>query len=125
MESNRTLEAKTAIITGGARGLGQAICQRLAAEGCNVVVADINEEGAANTAREITETTDRKAIGAQVDITDEAQVEAAHVEAKMQLEKYLHDAGVVKLVKRDRTLRAASIVSIGREDLRFWLEAEH
>jgi sorbitol-6-phosphate 2-dehydrogenase len=76
MGSNRTLEEKTAVVTGGARGLGQAICQRLAAEGCNVVVADIDEEGAADTAREIAETTDRKAIGVQTDVTDETQVKA-------------------------------------------------
>ena len=34
------------MVTGGAQGLGQAICYRLAAEGCHVVVADLNEEKA-------------------------------------------------------------------------------
>lgn len=52
------------------------------------------------------------------------EIEKAHVAAKTQLEAYLKDSGVVKLVKGDRVLRAASIVSVGREDLHFWLEAE-
>jgi len=42
------LEGKVAIVTGGARGIGAAICRRYAAEGARVVVADRREaEGAA------------------------------------------------------------------------------
>jgi sorbitol-6-phosphate 2-dehydrogenase len=55
--------------------LGQAICQRLAAEGAYVVVADLNEENAATTAAEITLTTARRTLAIKVDVTDEAQVE--------------------------------------------------
>ncbi len=62
---------KIAIVTGGAQGLGQAICWRLAQEGCHVVVADLNEEAAAETAAAIT---DRRALSMKVDVTDEAQV---------------------------------------------------
>ena len=46
----RTLEDKIAIVTGGGQGLGQAICLRLAHEGCHVVVADVNEAQAIETA---------------------------------------------------------------------------
>lgn len=42
---------KTAIVTGGGSGLGEASCERLAAEGAKVVVTDINEEAAEKTAR--------------------------------------------------------------------------
>jgi len=70
------LENRIALVTGGAQGLGQAICQRLAAEGCHVVVADLNEEAAATTAAEIAATTNRQTLAVKVDVTDESQVEA-------------------------------------------------
>ncbi|MCJ9749918.1 glucose 1-dehydrogenase [Neorhizobium sp. BETTINA12A] len=35
-----SLEGKTAVVTGGARGIGRAYCERLAADGANVVVID-------------------------------------------------------------------------------------
>ncbi|WP_236794979.1 SDR family NAD(P)-dependent oxidoreductase [Amycolatopsis sp. GM8] len=36
-----SLKGKTAVVTGGARGIGRAFCQRLAAEGANLIVIDI------------------------------------------------------------------------------------
>ena len=71
----KILQDRIAIVTGGAQGLGQAICQRLAAEGCHVVVADLNEEKAIQTARVIAASTDRRTIAIKVDISDESQVE--------------------------------------------------
>ena len=49
------LENKVAIVTGGARGLGKVFCMALAEEGATVVVADILDEEAEKTAREIRE----------------------------------------------------------------------
>jgi sorbitol-6-phosphate 2-dehydrogenase len=72
----KLLQDRIALVTGGAQGLGQAICQRLAAEGCHVVVADVNLEAASATAAELAISTDRQALAVQVDVTDEAQVEA-------------------------------------------------
>jgi sorbitol-6-phosphate 2-dehydrogenase len=73
----RLLEDKVALVTGGAQGLGQAICERLAREGCRVVVADINEPVAQETAAKICAESERRAVALKVDVTDEAQVEAA------------------------------------------------
>jgi sorbitol-6-phosphate 2-dehydrogenase len=70
---DKLLQDQVAIITGGAQGLGQAICFRLAVEGCHVVVADLNEEEARKTASAITEP---KAIAIKVDVTNEEQVAA-------------------------------------------------
>jgi len=70
----KTLQDRIAIVTGGARGLGEAICLRLAHEGAHVVVADLNLEGAEETATNIVAQTGQRAIAAQVDVTDEGQV---------------------------------------------------
>jgi sorbitol-6-phosphate 2-dehydrogenase len=70
------LQDRIALVTGGAQGLGQAICQRLAAEGCHVVVADLNGEAAETTAAAIAAATDRQTLAIKVDVTDEGQVEA-------------------------------------------------
>lgn len=70
------LQDRIAVVTGGAQGLGAAICHRLAREGAHVVVADLNLEGAERVAAEIMAQTDRRAVAVQADVTDEAQVEA-------------------------------------------------
>lgn len=72
----RILEDKIALVTGGAQGLGAAICLRLAREGAHVVVADLNLAGAQETASAIAEQTGCRAIAVGVDVTDEPQVEA-------------------------------------------------
>ncbi len=71
----RILENRIAIVTGGAQGLGEAICMRLAKEGAHVVVADLNLDGAEKVVSAIQQKTDRQALAARVDVTNEDQVE--------------------------------------------------
>ncbi len=95
---NRQFENKIALITGGAQGLGAALCQRLAEEGCNVVVADLNLEGAEQTANIIADATGQQVIAVKVDVTNEAQVEAmiqAAVDAFGRLDIVVSNAGVL------------------------------
>jgi len=48
------LDHKVTVVTGGANGIGRALCRRFAAEGARgVVVADLDASGAAAVAREI------------------------------------------------------------------------
>ena len=98
------LQDKVALVTGGGQGLGQAICWRLAHEGCNVVVADLNEETAIETAAAITAylrdeaKTKRRAIAVKVDVTDEDQVAAMvnrAVEEFGRLDILVSNAGIL------------------------------
>lgn len=76
--SDFKLTGKVAIVTGaGGRGnsIGRAYAIALANAGASVVVADLNGDGAAGVAAEITQS-GGKAIAVQVDITDRASVEA-------------------------------------------------
>ena len=72
---NLPLENKTAVVTGGAQGLGQAICLVLAKVGCHVAIADMKDEAAQATAAEIGKATGRKAFALKTDVTQEADVQ--------------------------------------------------
>ena len=67
------LTGHTAIVTGAATGIGEAIAARLAKAGATVAVADLNLEGAAAVARVIGDGT----FAVQVDITDPSSVARA------------------------------------------------
>ena len=67
--ANQRLAGKVAYITGGASGVGKATALRLAGEGANVVVSDVNEEGGRAVAAEI----GAQSCFVQHDVTDEAQ----------------------------------------------------
>jgi sorbitol-6-phosphate 2-dehydrogenase len=72
----QVLQGKIAIVTGGAQGLGAAICRRLAGEGAHVVVGDMNLAGALKTAAAIEADTGQRAVAVEVDVTDEGHVSA-------------------------------------------------
>jgi 2-hydroxycyclohexanecarboxyl-CoA dehydrogenase len=69
----RGLSGRRVLLTGGASGIGRATAVRLAAAGCAVGILDINEEGAAETAR----LCDGEAWMRHIDITSRTEVEAA------------------------------------------------
>jgi NAD(P)-dependent dehydrogenase (short-subunit alcohol dehydrogenase family) len=72
--SNR-FEGKSAIVTGAASGIGQAVAQRLAREGAHVACVDLNQEAAAATAAGIGAAGGR-AFAVACDVSDSAAVKA-------------------------------------------------
>jgi short-subunit dehydrogenase len=65
----KQFEDKIAIVTGGAAGIGRALCEELAEYGAMVIIADINAENAKKTAGEINKAGGR-ATGKQLDVTN-------------------------------------------------------
>ncbi|GIU86988.1 MAG: short-chain dehydrogenase/reductas [Acidimicrobiia bacterium] len=85
-----TLQQSSALVTGGASGMGEATARRLAAEGATVVIADLNRDKGEAVAAEL------GGAFAHADVTDEDQVKAA-VEAAANLAPLrvcIHCAGV-------------------------------
>lgn len=100
------LEGKVAVITGGASGIGAASVERFIAEGCRVVVADIQQgPGEAFAAR-----FGDAAVFARCDVTREAEVAAAvdlAVSRFGQLDVMFNNAGIVGAVGPIDTTPAA------------------
>jgi NAD(P)-dependent dehydrogenase (short-subunit alcohol dehydrogenase family) len=88
---NRTLDpartplsGKTALVTGGGRGLGAAICDELARAGANIVAADLDGDRALAVAERLARHGVR-ALGRQIDVADETSVQHAMRDAREAL----------------------------------------
>src|SRR2546430_14375712 len=79
-----SLAGRTAVVTGGGKGIGAAVSRRLAEAGAGVMVADIDKAAAEQVAEEITAAGGR-AIGVELDVTDSAAVEAVVGRAVVEL----------------------------------------
>ncbi len=93
------LEGKSAIVTGAAQGLGEALARRLALEGCDVLLADVNEEKARAAADAIERDTGRRTGAVQCNVASEADCAAmcdAAVRAFGKLDILVANAGILR-----------------------------
>ena len=84
------LDNRTAVVTGGASGIGAATCRTLAERGADVVVADLDGEAAAATAAEIESETGAdagRAAAVEADVSDEEAVEAMIEHAEREFDR--------------------------------------
>ncbi len=92
------LDNKNAIVTGSARGIGKAIAVKLAEEGANVVIVDVNYEAAVETSEEIKKM-GRKSFAMKVDVTKYDEVEAMIEKTKTEfgsVDILVNNAGITK-----------------------------
>jgi 2-hydroxycyclohexanecarboxyl-CoA dehydrogenase len=73
--NGHTPERRVALVTGGARGIGRAICEALAGDGCAVAIADLRTDQALYTAGELGGS-GFDVIGVSVDVADSSSVAA-------------------------------------------------
>lgn len=71
---NKVIGGQLALVTGGANGLGREIAKRLAKEGCNIVVVDLDLIGAEKAAKEIAVEFNVKTKAFKVDVSNYEEV---------------------------------------------------
>jgi len=91
-------ERMAAVVTGSAQGIGKAIAKKLAEDGANVVISDINEELAQKTAQEI-RALGVEAFAIKTDVSnpgDAEQLIAATVEKFGKIDVLVNNAGITR-----------------------------
>jgi 3-oxoacyl-[acyl-carrier protein] reductase len=106
------LDGKVAAVTGGGAGIGEAICQRFAADGARVAVLDISLDAAQRTVDGI-----GGGLALKVDVADSARVDEsiARIESDLgSLDVFVNNAGAVAL---DHVKRVTPLLERQREEI--------
>lgn len=94
MPKEKPLSRKVALVTGAGGGIGQAIAQKLADEGANVVLTDVSEE---NLKEAIEAYKKDIAVTVKCDVTDSSSIEEAYKKACLEfggVDIIVHSAGL-------------------------------
>lgn len=94
------LKGKIALVTGGASGIGRGICARLAGDGADVAIFDLDRAGAQQTAHEVI-ALGRRALVVTVDVASPGDVAAALEDVHAELGPVhilVNDAGICTFV---------------------------
>ncbi len=102
--SDKLFSNRTALVTGGARGIGRSICEMLAAHGARVAVNYERNEQAANETLSLIESTAEDAMIVQADVSDEEQV--GHMTAAVRerlgpIDLLVNNAGIANNTAHD------------------------
>ncbi len=98
MSDTVEFKGQSALVTGGARGIGKSICVRLAREGVNIAVADVMLDAAEETAGEL-EGMGVKAIAVGMDVSNGQSVAASIKEVAEKLGRIdilINNAGITR-----------------------------
>ncbi|TAU82064.1 L-iditol 2-dehydrogenase [Rhizobium leguminosarum] len=118
------LSGKVALVTGGASGIGKAVCERFAAEGAKVIVADLDGERCARVAEAI----GPHAWGVALDVTSQDSIEEAArftIATAGKIDILVNAAGIYEVesileISRERTAR---VFQVNIEGLIFMTQA--
>ena len=98
------LSDRTAIVTGGARGIGRAIAERFVAEGARVMLADIDEKALAETGSRLKCAMCRTDVARSADIAELVRVTLAefeHIDILVNNAGVIHAAEFLELTEAD------------------------
>jgi NAD(P)-dependent dehydrogenase (short-subunit alcohol dehydrogenase family) len=93
------LDEKICVITGSAQGLGKGFAESMLKEGANVVIADINYDGAKNLSDELNKSGVNKTLAVNVDVTDEKSIKNMVYDTVLEfggIDIFVNNAGIVK-----------------------------
>ncbi len=110
-----SFEGKIAVVTGGASGIGRGVARALAAEGAHVVVADVDEQGARDTAEALRGHGGRS-LAVRTDVRETASVDALAAATQKEF------GGVDLLINNAGVYLGGPMRDVTEDDWRFVLD---